>query len=129
MTRIRELRKQKGVSVEKLAEVLDISIPYLYDIEKGRRRLHEDLIEKLCSFFNVSSDYLLGRSDNGSSTPWYERDEPPTEADLEEIIENTPTLRLYGEKLDDDIKDDLKLAFRVVWEQQQKKKEAIPKQK
>lgn len=67
MTRIRELRKQRDISVEKLAEVLDISIPYLYDIEKGRRRLHEDLIGKLCNYLNVSSDYLLGRNGNGAT--------------------------------------------------------------
>ena len=74
-------------------------------------------------FFEVSIDYLL-TGKNGSGTtpiPWHERDESPTETDLEEIIENTPTLRLYGETLDEDIKDDLKLAFRVIWEQRKKK--------
>jgi len=67
LSRIKELRKQKGVSVEKLAESLGISVPYLYDIEKERRRLHEDLIKKLCDYFNISADYLLSRNGNHNS--------------------------------------------------------------
>lgn len=68
MSRIRELRKQHNISAEELAEKLNISVPYLYDIENKRRRLNEDLINKLCKIFEVSADYLLGFTDNPHST-------------------------------------------------------------
>jgi len=62
MARIRELRKKNKIGVEALAEKLSISVPYLYDLENGRRRLYEELITKLCKIFNVSANELL--SDN-----------------------------------------------------------------
>jgi repressor LexA len=48
------------MNVEELAEKLNVSEPYVYDLEQGRRRLNEDLIKKLCRIFGVSADYLLG---------------------------------------------------------------------
>jgi transcriptional regulator with XRE-family HTH domain len=60
MSIIRDLRKNKKISVEKLADLMGISTGYLYDLEKGRRRLNEDLLIKLCGIFNVSANCLLG---------------------------------------------------------------------
>jgi len=64
MNRIRKLRKQKGISVPKLAEMLNITPKHFYDLETGKRRLHEDIIKKLAEIFNVSTDYLLGHINN-----------------------------------------------------------------
>lgn len=59
--RIRELREAWGMTGGELAELLGISVTYLYDLEKGVRRLNEELILKLCEVFGVSADYILGR--------------------------------------------------------------------
>ncbi|HHW39931.1 MAG TPA: helix-turn-helix transcriptional regulator [Syntrophomonadaceae bacterium] len=84
MSRIRELRKRYNISAEELAEKLNISVPYLYDIENKRRRLNEDLINKLCMIFEVSADYLLGLTDEPHSNSigkdqdvWPHSDEDP----------------------------------------------------
>lgn len=58
--RVRELREAQKISGPKLAEMLNISPQYLYDLEKGERRLNEELIARLTRIFNVTADYLLG---------------------------------------------------------------------
>lgn len=63
-TRIRQLREQRGLTGTKLAELLGISPQYYYDLERGARRLNEDIIVKLADILGVSSDYLLGRTDD-----------------------------------------------------------------
>jgi len=66
LVRIRELRKKNKLSAEELAEKLNISVPYLYNLEKGKRRLYDEMIEKLCSIFHVTADEVLGRDDKPS---------------------------------------------------------------
>lgn len=61
MNKLRELRKTEKVSVEKLSEYLDISISYYYDLEKGSKRLNEDILNKIADFYDCSVDYILGR--------------------------------------------------------------------
>ncbi|MGB9879356.1 MAG: helix-turn-helix transcriptional regulator [Anaerolineae bacterium] len=60
MNRIRELREKMGLSAAKLGEIVGVSDQYIYDLEKGKCRLNETLILRLCQVFNVTSDYLLG---------------------------------------------------------------------
>lgn len=64
MNRIRELRKKNKISAKKLAEMLNITVRHLYDLETGKVQLTEDRIKFLCNKFGVTSDYLLGLSDN-----------------------------------------------------------------
>lgn len=61
--RIKELREAQGISGTKLAELLHISPQYLYDLERGERRLNEDTVVKLAEVFNVTTDYILGRDE------------------------------------------------------------------
>lgn len=62
MNRIRELREEKNLRAEDLANRIGITVRYLYDLEKGSRRLNEDLINRLCDILEVEAGYLLGRS-------------------------------------------------------------------
>jgi len=64
MNRIRELRERAGMKVEELANLLGISSSYLYDLELGRRRLYDTLLDKLCQIFGVDANYILGLSVN-----------------------------------------------------------------
>jgi transcriptional regulator with XRE-family HTH domain len=67
MNRIREIRTAQNKKVSPLAEKLGVTPKHFYDLETGSRRLNEDHIRVLCQEFNVSSDYLLGLSDNPAS--------------------------------------------------------------
>lgn len=82
MNRIRELRKQKGITASELAERLNITPKHLYDLEIGKRRLHEDALIQLAQIFDVSVDYLLGNDPpNGQNQP-----DPSTEPATAKII-------------------------------------------
>lgn len=62
--RLKELRLKNKIPGTKMAEHLNISPVYYYDLEKGVRRLNEDLLNALANFFSVTTDYLLGRTDD-----------------------------------------------------------------
>jgi transcriptional regulator with XRE-family HTH domain len=60
--RIREIRQRKKIKPPELARLLSITPKHLYDLETGKRRLHDDIIVKVCEIYGVTSDYLLGIS-------------------------------------------------------------------
>ena len=54
---IKEKRKEKRLSLRKMAEQLDISPSYWSDIEKGRRNPPQlDMIERIVNVLNLSED-------------------------------------------------------------------------
>lgn len=62
--RVSKLRKNLGLTQEKLAEQADISIQFLVQIEHGKRTMKIATLRKLCSALSVSADYLInGKED------------------------------------------------------------------
>lgn len=57
--RISYLRKQRGYTREKLAELADISVQFLADIEKGRKSMTVNTLRKLSFTLNVTTDYIV----------------------------------------------------------------------
>lgn len=64
--RLRKLREEKKLTLEELSEELCISKSLLWDLEQGRRRVHGELLLKIALYFKVSTDFLLGLSDDQS---------------------------------------------------------------
>lgn len=60
--RLREIRKKSGLSQEKLAKELEISKSALSYYEKGERIPDIVFLDKVCIYYNVSFDYLMGYS-------------------------------------------------------------------
>ncbi|MEK5058200.1 helix-turn-helix domain-containing protein [Paenibacillus shunpengii] len=60
--RIAELREKRGMTQEELSSVLEITRASLSHYEKGRRKPDFETLTKLADTFNVSVDYLLGRT-------------------------------------------------------------------
>ena len=60
---LRELRKEKKVSQRELGELLGISDRNIRFYESGEHRPDFEGLLKLAAFFDVSLDYLVGRSD------------------------------------------------------------------
>ena len=58
-SRIRSLRKNRGLTQEQLAEKLNISTPYIAKIENGKQTGPVELAVQFSEFFQVSLDYLL----------------------------------------------------------------------
>lgn len=61
MLKLRELREKKGLSQTELAAKLGFAQNTLSNWESGKRDPDSDTIVMLAEFFDVSTDYLLGK--------------------------------------------------------------------
>ena len=61
--RLFELRKSFKMTQTRLAEMLGISQSALNRFEHDQQIISDEILMKYADFFNVSSDYLLGRTD------------------------------------------------------------------
>ena len=62
-SRLRELRKSRGEKQPAVAELLDVSVPQVSDIENGKKGTTLEKFALICEYYNVSADYLLGLTD------------------------------------------------------------------
>ena len=60
---IKKLRKVKGVTQKQLAEELNISENGFQNYELDTRKPYNDILIALADYFDVSIDYLVGRTD------------------------------------------------------------------
>lgn len=63
MNRLRFLRSEKGEGLEKLAKYLNVTVQTISNYETEKRDMTPNTILKLAEYFNVSTDYLLGKSE------------------------------------------------------------------
>ena len=54
------LRKEKGYSSLKCCKEIGLTASTLHSVEKEQAKPGAELIVKICRYFNVSSDWLLG---------------------------------------------------------------------
>ena len=62
--RIRFLRKNKGYTQQEVADMLGVGRAAYSAYEKGTRSISVQSIIKLSQFYKVSSDFILGLSNN-----------------------------------------------------------------
>ena len=64
--KIKELADKRGISLTKLEEDLGYSRNTLYKLKS--QKPNAERISEIADYFNVSTDYLLGRTDNPKIT-------------------------------------------------------------
>ncbi|WP_336253598.1 helix-turn-helix domain-containing protein [Oceanobacillus sp. SE10311] len=84
--RLKNLCDEQGISVNTLEERLEIGRNSLYSWKKNIPK-GTNLI-KVADYFDVSTDYLLGRTDKKRYYDLTEKDERDIEKQLEDIINN-----------------------------------------
>lgn len=57
--RIRKAREDAGYTREKFAELLDVSVSYLAEVERGRSNVSVKTLIKICNVLGLSADYVL----------------------------------------------------------------------
>ena len=62
--KVRELAKKQGLSLNQVEEKLGYSKNTLYSLK--RQKVSSERLQEIADYFNVSTDYLLGRTDNPS---------------------------------------------------------------
>ena len=61
--RLKKLRKKEKLTQKDIATFLNISQPAYQHFESGKKKMNLETMEKLADYFNVSIDYLLGKTD------------------------------------------------------------------
>ena len=62
--RLKEVREKANMSQKELADKLSVSQSTVGNWESGMREPNFDTIKKIAEFFDVTVDYLLGRTDD-----------------------------------------------------------------
>lgn len=97
--RIKRLRKANKLSVEEIAEKLNISRATYYRYEnKDVEKLPYTIIEPLARLFNTTPAYLLGWDDDKNTTlpPLTKRDEAQIAKDLEKMLSDLDSINEFA---------------------------------
>ena len=60
--KLREARNMSGLSQGQVAKMLGLHRPAISEIEAGNRRVSAEELHKLCEIYEVSPDWVLGRT-------------------------------------------------------------------
>lgn len=94
--RIKELAKARGITLGALEEKLGLSRNSIYTIKN--KKPSAERLQLIADYFGVSTDYLLGRTDN----PAIATDDQTPPDDIDNIIANA--MMFDGKPLTDDDK-------------------------
>jgi len=114
--RLEKLRVEKNLTHQQMADMLGITRQAYGNYENGKREPDLKTLSKLADFFNVSLDYLLGKSPHRSSPNQYE----PTPAEIEDVIKKAD-LQFDGAPLNDEDKEDIIEFIKVVLKRNKKR--------
>lgn len=95
--RIKELAKTRGITLGALEEKLGLSRNSIYTIKN--KKPSAERLQLIADYFGVSTDYLLGRTDNPRIAT---DDQTPPPDDIDEIIANA--MMFDGKPLTEDDK-------------------------
>ncbi|WP_101696944.1 helix-turn-helix domain-containing protein [Clostridium minihomine] len=93
------LRKEQGYSQKKVAEELGVSQALLSHYEKGIRECGLDFVVRAADFYNVSCDYLLGRTPERNGATLTVEDIPEPDAVGKENVMKGSLLPVLSKKL------------------------------
>ncbi len=69
LEKLRELRENNDLYQKDLAKLLNVSQQYYSEYEIGNRTITLDLLMILADFYNTSTDYILGRTNDKEPYP------------------------------------------------------------
>ncbi|ALS27154.1 Xre family transcriptional regulator [Paenibacillus sp. 32O-W] len=136
--RLRKLRENKKITQKELSKILNVSESAIGMYERGEREPNFETVDKIANFFNVPTDYLLGRTDNPEpyavtaedlakgrrakvpvvmEEPYYaltKKDERDIARDLERMmsdLESNDAMAFYGEPMDEETRELIRLSL------------------
>lgn len=93
MIRLKELRLQRNLNMAETAKALDIKYTTYVDYEKGNSEPNAVNLVKLAKFYDVSADYILGRTDDPRTQAQKQQEEDELAAYLE-MLRTRPEMRI-----------------------------------
>jgi len=105
--KIKELRKQKGLSVEEVADKLGVSVSTQYRYENASiTKIPIDVIDKLCKILDTTTSELMGTASSSDSNASEMPMKFDSASDAMTSILKMPMLAAYGgydlESMDDE---------------------------
>lgn len=68
MIRLRALRQEQNISMKQLGDIVGVAESTISLYETEKRKVDTEMLIKFANYFNVSTDYLLGVSDERNSS-------------------------------------------------------------
>lgn len=141
---LRSLREEKGYSLREVQNLSGnaVSHGYLHALERGYDtrtgkpiQPSPHVLEVLAKVYDYPYSKLLEAAGylpakgNGHDQPqpWWERDEPPGDIELWDFVKEQANLRLMGNPLDEEAKEDILLFLRAAHEHIKREREAKKK--
>lgn len=117
---LRELRKEKELYQKDIAQALDLTTSAIGFYEQGKRKPDLDILEQLASYFNVSVDYLLGRTNERAPADKLIMKDKNTNVEIKELL-NRFNVHLDGEFLTEEDKESVITLLRMLRNRDKKK--------
>jgi len=108
---LKSLRIQRNKTQQEIADVLGISRQGYAKYENNLGEPDNSTLSKLADYFEVSTDYLLGRTNTPEPTTKPQQDD---EAEFQAFI-NNPDLGVWYKELPKSSEDELR-KLRTIWE-------------
>lgn len=118
--RLRKLRNEKGMYGEELGKILNVTKVAISKWENDLRFPDKDTLIKIAEYFNVSLDYLLGKSDTRQieniedSQKLTPKDKKDIAKQLEHMMDNLDKiegLEFYNQPQDEEDKEFIRRGF------------------
>ncbi|KGX85042.1 helix-turn-helix domain-containing protein [Pontibacillus litoralis] len=103
--RLIKLRKEHKKTQEDIAKIIGVSRPAYTAYEKGNRSPDYEILTTLADYYRVTTDYLLGHSDQPHLT----------EEEAFEAFKNSPDLERWYKELPKSKEEDLR-RLKKIWE-------------
>ncbi|MBE6959942.1 MAG: helix-turn-helix transcriptional regulator [Ruminococcaceae bacterium] len=109
--RIRALRKQRGITMKQLGEVVDLAESTISQYETGKREPDNETLLRISEFFGVTVGYLLGAEANVSQL-----------SDNHDVLEDVD-VAFYGDfkELSEDEKETVRDMVRLMRQRKEKR--------
>ncbi len=114
--KIKQIRKDKNLTLRSLAKLAHISHSFIADIESGRSKPSLNTVESLAKALNVPLSVLVDDND----LTYKETINQPSVQELEEFLKQS-NVQFDGAPLDDEDKEDILNFLRMVWKRKKRK--------
>ena len=90
--RLKECRNEKGLNQKEIAKQLNITQQTYIDYETGRTNPDIDSLIKIANILEVTTDYLLGRSDDFGNVNVTQKNSPELSSEEKQLLDNFRSL-------------------------------------
>ncbi len=115
--RIAHLRNQQGFTQQRVADAIGISRGAYANYEVGTREPDAETLSKLADLYQVSTDYLLGRTDDPKGTAGSTSDHSisPEEREFLEWVKEHVTGHFFYDFHESKNKEQYMESLRLIW--------------